>query len=332
MARREAFAYSYRMISGLYRTLSTTLLAFGLLLAIIPTRASAAEPFRIVSYNIFGAPFTGKKIRERAPLIGQALAGLNADVIALQEAFEGCVVGNEPKWVQSKLKFPYVARGPSRLGIRCVGAGILILSRHPIVKTDRMSFKNCAGSDCLAVKGVVFARIRHPIIGEIDVYNSHLNAGDHGETRVKQVRQWLGFIQYHSGSGQRPIFLTGDLNGIPGTDEIVTLQQALDLHDSYLDHVTASAATDEIVRNGYTSDPVRNAHHLGRKGESSGKRLDYVFYRAAPGRLDSIRLLGSRLVFDEIAYENKPLSDHFGVVTDVEIARLEPQDRTSQSR
>lgn len=277
--------------------------------------AAQAEPLRLVSYNIWGAPIAGKQINSRAPKIGARLAESGADIIAVQEAFQGCLVGNQPAMVQKTARYPYQALGPSPKGLRCVSSGLQTLSKHPIIKKAWLRFTRCGGTDCFSAKGVLFTRIRHAVLGEIDVYNTHMNADDrYSGVRQSQVRQWIRMAQKYSGDHTRPVIVAGDLNATEDFPEIRELRSALELRDSYQEEILARGG-DSIAVNGYTSDPSRSGNHANPK--ETPKRIDYILYRPASGK--TAQVMKSKLSYDDHVWNGKALSDHFGITTDWEI-------------
>jgi endonuclease/exonuclease/phosphatase family metal-dependent hydrolase len=286
-------------------------LLFGAL--VNPSFLFAAETLRIMSYNVWGAPFAGKKANQRIPEIARRLATLDADIVGLQEVFEGCFVRNQTKMILKGSRFPYYAKGPSaKFLIPCVNSGLVTLSRHPIVKTVRMSFDACKGFDCFSRKGILLTRIRVPNIGEVDVYNTHFNAGG-GNSAVRdfQSLRAIDFVTRHSGEGNRPVFMLGDINAIPLSQEMIYLRTLLNFRDSHEEYFEGRKAAP-VARNGYTCDPSRNTRHRGRPDQSS-RRLDYILMRDSVHSASPMQVIDSHLVFDAPDFKKGSLSDHFGV-------------------
>lgn len=94
-------------------------------------------------------------------------------------------------------------------------SGIVLFSRHPITKQRHTFFHGrCTGSDCLASKGVVYARVLLPG-GPVNIFTTHLQAWDSPlarNTRNSQSEQIYHFIQSQKISANEPVILAGDLN------------------------------------------------------------------------------------------------------------------------
>lgn len=300
--------------------MKTLVLAVLLAFSVVTTSQAEHAPLSVLSYNVWGVPFAGKKAGKRIPEIGQRLAPQTIDIVTLQEAFEGCFVPNEPKLLLQNSGYPYFAKGAGPRGLRCVSSGLVILSKHPILESATVVFDHCSGVDCFARKGALYVKIAVPGIGEVDVYTTHTNAGDSGKAaskRVTQVEQLIQFVDQHSGDGLRPVIFTGDLNAAPQSAELMRLRSALGLRDSHEEFVHHNTVS-EVERNGYTSDPRRNGNKTF--ADVDGARIDYVFFRE-PRNAGSTALTAARsaLSFVEPGYRGLPLSDHFGVLSALDI-------------
>ena len=113
---------------------------------------------------------------------------------------------------------PYYIMGPDRghLNIR-QDSGLIILSKYPIIEGSAMTYSSSSGSDRLANKGVVYARIQiSSSEGDyIHVFNTHIQAHDYGETRLAQISELSDFIYEIIKSDKdyiRPILIVGDFN------------------------------------------------------------------------------------------------------------------------
>ncbi|MBM3276023.1 MAG: endonuclease/exonuclease/phosphatase family protein, partial [Candidatus Sericytochromatia bacterium] len=170
-----------------------------------------------------------------------------------------------------------------------VNPGLTILSRHRIVETAFRPFKECADTDCLAQKGVLFTRLDVAGFGPVDVYDTHYQAhGPYTKERLhdNSVLQAM-FKEQDAG---HPAFLLGDFNFPEGGTEYADLMNRLGPRDLY------------------------RAHRPTEKGgtSKSGSRIDYVF--CVPARDYDVTVLDSAVMF-----EGTGLSDHNGVRVDVRI-------------
>lgn len=281
-----------------------------------------AEPIvlKTLAYNVWGAPFSGKNAKRRMPKIAAKIREMQADIVAFSEAFEGCFVAAGARTLIRKAGYRFSERGPLARGAKCVSSGLLILSKFPIVASADLAFRSCTGTDCLARKGVAFARVQVPDLGEVDVYATHTDAGRKGiAARERQFAQAADFVRRHSGGGNRLTLFMGDLNATPDSREFLRFQADLDMRDSYSEYVSTHDV-DDVTRDGFTSDPVRNPI-LAARGQTERNRLDYILFRESIPAIGRVSVGRARLTFDESVDRGKPLSDHFGVATDFTIER-----------
>jgi endonuclease/exonuclease/phosphatase family metal-dependent hydrolase len=200
-----------------------------LLFAIFALDVSAAplaDPWsgriRVMSYNIKGLPgaLVGAHYKSRRySIIGKHLAERGAagpDVVLLQEGFSS----DTRKLIEAS-GFPHVSRGPHGSPLFGVDSGLYILSRHPILAEDQMTFgsSNCNRWDCLANKGVQFVRVSIPQLPlPLEVFNTHLQAGrDNPPARSRQVKLLVEFYKKNHVAGNPAIF-GGDFNIRPLID------------------------------------------------------------------------------------------------------------------
>ncbi|MBS1960636.1 MAG: sphingomyelin phosphodiesterase [Bdellovibrionales bacterium] len=300
------------------RTSLSLAVAFGLAFLAPPAHALTVSPdgrtaaLDVMTYNLWGVPFAGKRRKERLPVAAAAIARSDLDIVALEEVFDGCFSPAESKLMLKGTRYPYFVRGPKRAFLfPCVSSGVLLLSKHPIVDSDQIIYKKCAGNDCMARKGMVYARIRVPVIGDIDVYSTHMNAEDRfGATRVKQAHQIIAFVKKHSGDGRRPVLFMGDLNATEYAEEVQLLKKELSVRDAYREYASTQPASFD--RDGFTIDASRNGNV---PADQNPKRIDYVFFREASASPTAapVSVESASLAFEAPAVAGLPLSDHFAV-------------------
>lgn len=268
---------------------------------------------RAATYNIWGLPDPIIRDPERIDQIAREIPRLGADIVAVQEAFHDRSLA-----LTELVELPFVAWGPPAQGVR-QGAGLLLLTRHRITYADRIVFDTCWDTDCLARKGVLYARVRVPEIGEVDVFDTHLQAADAQWVRLKQIDQAIRFVRrYHSPS--RPAIFLGDFNAAPDSPEYARIRSELSMRDAHREYIEGSPDADPVERDGFTDDPLRNTN---LEGEGyAPQRIDYAWIRGAE-QLD-LRVAHSRLLFDRPwNATGAPLSDHFGVEVDLAFSSKE---------
>jgi len=180
-----------------------------------PETGERSLVLRVMTYNIEALPWPVRKSRAAAmERIGRALeamreAGRAPHILLLQEGFI-----DEVDRVISRAGLRHVARGPTLEDIprersphisqrhrddrnplkgegigKWLGGGLYILSDFPILETAVWPFSRdaCAGYDCAANKGVLFARISVPgLPTPLQMFTTHLNA--HQDTDVPPAR------------------------------------------------------------------------------------------------------------------------------------------------
>jgi hypothetical protein len=119
------------------------------------------------------------------------------------------ILDARPNEKSAKISFgPYYVLGPDTesCNIFKQDSGLLILSRFPIIAAGAFSFSDAQGSDKLANKGVVYARIKIGPSNDdyIHFFNTHLQSHGYGETRFKNLSEILMFVSN---------VVTGDLAG-----------------------------------------------------------------------------------------------------------------------
>lgn len=178
--------------------------------------AAAPVRLRVLLYNVWGLPpcLTDGQTRARAAKIAPHLAAGDYDVIVFNEAFTNKTL------LTSALAESHPHR--ARLGRQWytpMDSGLLVASRHPIVRTAGEHYARRAGVDRWAAKGVVYALVQTPA-GPVDLYATHMQAGAapaHQAARVAQSVQLANFVLSNS-DGARPVLLCGDLNMGPTLD------------------------------------------------------------------------------------------------------------------
>lgn len=223
--------------------------------------ATASTRISILTYNIEGLPWPvrsgrGPKLRE----IGRRLAALREsgqapNIVLFQEAFSrsarrAVIASGYPTLVPGPARAQPrpPASGPSlpgrrqfkrgEHGVRLLSSGLAIAAEYPLLDHQPLPFARCAGVDCLANKGVQFARIRIPgVPGALDLYNTHMNSQDvsrapeprHTAAHSNQAAAIAGFIEHHSGS-ERTLVFGGDLNMRHAEARFTEFQRLRPLH------------------------------------------------------------------------------------------------------
>ena len=303
-------------------TLATLLVLGGIGAA--QAEPSVAETLRVAQYNVqFVTPWRHGRVSAnhwpntaaRARAIGAELAcfdlvGLNETIndarrmeIFAEMERAGAECGRPSRLANGRY-FAHLA-GPApeppslaRLGEYLAGDRVLawfgdelaLASRLPIVASASTTFSAARGSDALAAKGVLYARLWRggdaPLSDMLDLFVTHLQA-NHAEIRKSQIAELVAFIGKRSDPAL-PAILLGDLN-IDGSAPARSDPQA-EYHD----------LIRELAALGFR-DP---GQALGGTDSWRRRRIDYMLLRS-----DALTVtdLETRQ-FDDL--EVRALSDH----------------------
>ncbi|KAJ3328305.1 hypothetical protein HDU76_010193 [Blyttiomyces sp. JEL0837] len=137
---------------------------------------------RILSYNIFLRPpgiknnSSDYKNARLAYFCNTVL--MSYDIICLQEMFSSWSTRlSKLLSYAKKAGLEYHVASPSKgLLNASVDGGLLILSRYPIVKSEKITFKRGIYGDRYAAKGAIYAKINVSPTQSMHVFNSHLQS------------------------------------------------------------------------------------------------------------------------------------------------------------
>ncbi|MGM0557753.1 MAG: sphingomyelin phosphodiesterase [Myxococcota bacterium] len=270
-----------------------------------PYSEQAPESLDILSYNVFLRPSsisTKDSTDCRGREIGMTLSALDADIVALQEAWQVNAVASMIEESEDALPFRVVNKPEAAL-LRTSSGGLSILSRWPVEDVRTMRYDRCHGEDCLATKGVLHAIIRVSSSHRINVVNTHLDSGEESGDRearadqLDQLREFVAEIDPSTG----PIVVLGDFNvdAIAAVDEYETLVSRLRANEDFdLGLSTVNCATN--VSCNRLTEP---------------EQLDYVFTRNGENRLFRYETRYLPLATSACGGEVNFLSDHRAVST-----------------
>jgi endonuclease/exonuclease/phosphatase family metal-dependent hydrolase len=272
-----------------------------------PAPAAGPDQLSVLAYNIYMRPTTlfknGQAIR--AELIPPRVTGY--DALILSEAFDDDV--RRVLLVRLRERgYPHATPvvGTDR-GLEQDG-GVLIVSRWPIGRHVSLRFgSTCAGSDCRADKGVMYARIDKQ--GRAyHLFGTHTNADKaNRQVRAQQFRLLRRFIDDQRIPPGEAVLVGGDLNvDRAEREEFQAMLQIL------------GAAALPFRGHGFTYDGRLNQLCSGREQEY----LDYVLYLTAhrqpraTASYQEARVLRSAAVWREYGFEKwfVDLSDHYPVL------------------
>jgi len=322
-----------------------------------PAEAQVAPKLSVLTYNVEGLPFPFARGRAKAAgEIAQKLkalreAGQQPHVVVLQEAF-----GKAQKSIGEIAGYRYIAFGPDRklksdesmgdddrafhraarftkgetLG-KWRGSGLAILSDYPIVSVERAAFPEwaCAGSDCMANKGVMLANIAVPGVGTpVAVVATHMNSKrisgvpqDRANGAYDMQVRAIGRFLRANLAPDRPYIFAGDTNIGKSAERRLVFETML-------------AGLPRTIEGGVVRTALATCMDAGsgcELGQAEDARLsfqrnkDWQVYGA--GATTAIRPLAIAVPFGR-GPNGKMLSDHVGYTALYSISASEPAGAT----
>ncbi|PCH34151.1 DNase I-like protein [Wolfiporia cocos MD-104 SS10] len=293
---------------------------------------------RTLTLNCWGLKYVSKHRTERIAAIATVLAASDYDIITLQEVWVHGDYEHIRASVSNRLpysKFFYSA---------ALGAGLAVFSRFPIIGAAINPY-SLNGSPIEVIQGDWFVGkaaasvlVAHPVLGQVQVFNTHLFApgGDSGPLHLQAhrlVNAWeFAKLARQAAEAGRYVIAAGDFNSSPTSLPMSVIRDHADLTDAWAaSHPEIPPATsglptpmDAVHSFGITADSPLNSFSAGKHLESvarkfHGKRLDYIFFRQpssppASNKTPILTCTDTRVVFtDLVPGTNFSFSDHFGL-------------------
>ncbi|KAJ0402370.1 hypothetical protein P43SY_004603 [Pythium insidiosum] len=210
--------------------------------------------FQVLQYNVFGRPNEVSKDgqAERLARVPASLLAISKDIDVVTFA-EADVQGEREAMLDAfqHLGFPYsttILHDPNPF-TSLINGGVLVVSKWPIVREAQHIYRHaCHYSDCLAAKGVKYARVVKTVDNTIKVFNvfaTHMQAWSTPQgrgDRVLQAQQMREFVDAMQIPHHEPLIFAGDFNVDNTTykDEVQHLVDLLGAHmpkREWLDYV-----------------------------------------------------------------------------------------------
>ena len=264
-----------------------------------PTLGLSNE-LNVLAYNVWALlpGLVAKDTTDRLTEISKQLDGF--DVVVFSELFENNRRADFLERVRGQ--YPYQTQVVDRSGAIEDG-GVLIVSRWPIEHEDQITFSDCDSDDCMAAKGVMYARINKG--GQkYHVFGSHTQAWPNPKnqmTRAQQFREMKTFMDQQNIPASEAVIIAGDLN----VDKTNYPQE----HQQMLSILNASEVPQTANSYPYTADGRISAWTDGVP-----EFLDYVLTsneHLQPGHaVSDVRVPRS---IDASVFTKYDLSDHFAI-------------------
>jgi len=211
----------------MFHTATSRLLLLVLAVLCCAVTATSTVPFMVTNYNVFGIPTivqqSGQVTRMHRIPTDVFVKILNqTDVISFCEAFMEDP-RNDMLAELAKFGWKYstpILSDPNPF-TSLTNGGVIIVSKHPIVEHDQIIYRGaCSGSDCLAAKGAVYAKVQKAATettgaGTFNVFATHFQAWYDDKARAareKQAAQLYSFAASKVKSKDEPVIFAGDFN------------------------------------------------------------------------------------------------------------------------
>ncbi|KAG7377332.1 hypothetical protein PHYBOEH_000922 [Phytophthora boehmeriae] len=237
-------------------------------LHVTTAKTDTTMSFEVLQYNLFGRPYEVSRDgqSERLAKVPESLIQISQTIDAVTFAEADLKTEREAMLAQfHKHGFQYatsILHDPDPF-TSLLNGGVMIVSKWPIIREAQHVYRGaCHYSDCLAAKGVKYARLLKTVDGKSKVFNvfaTHMQAWSTPEgraDRIQQAQQMRHFIDAMGIPHHEPLIFAGDFNVDNHTfgDEVAHLVDLLGAH--------APQLTGEQL---FTSDPHTNLL-VGRDG------------------------------------------------------------------
>lgn len=197
----------------------------------------------VLSYNVQFLPFgvTGlPNAAERGDYIPVKISPYQ-DVVIVQEAFDDLARNNNLNPAMTNAGFPYRSRILNDGQFPTWNGGVIIYSRWPIEFEDEYDYRNCDNNsgDCLAAKGVLYARI-NKLGKKYHIFGTHVEAGGNPNDiaiKKEQFGEQRDFIAAQNIPATEAVILGGDMNtdasSVQYPDLVDSLNPIIGLHKGY---------------------------------------------------------------------------------------------------
>lgn len=274
-------------------------------------------PFTVMTQNMALLVFPGDYLgtdREGAivGLINEVRRQL-PDVVGLCEVF----ADGERQQIRASLaaEYPFFVEGPDEDDLESDG-GLLLLSRHPFLAVSALIYRDCAGADCFANKGVLHVRVQPP--GgptAYDLFYTHMqniDEDDGDDTLFSQLSVLHGMIQRDADAAV-PVLVFGDLN-VPAT-VASHYGQLISRLDQPVDAWTIAG---NPVASGFTVLRDNNFFEDVDDRPPRDERLDYVLVKPSRRVIPTL----SQIEVLAVRHNGRLISDHLGLLARFEHALM----------
>lgn len=284
------------------------------------------DKITLTTYNVWALPaaLPGHDQPRRFHKLPDQIAGISADIIALQEVFRPNIKKKIAKRMHSKNY--HISTDSDEQSRKLLGfleidnyGGLMTLSCYPILADTFLAYplmKDMNIEEKWARKGFLITKIQTQE-GPLLVINTHLYAGKSKEAetfRMRQIEFMMNYLANTIDYYRYPAFLVGDIN----ITHPIVAQRYADLSPSIvyeaLINMDFCDASPVIQSDEMTIDPVGNAY---KSKEKHSQKLDYCFYHIPEKDCrNAIDIMNAYRLFTT---PETCLSDHYGWSTELRI-------------
>jgi len=312
---------------------------------------------KVLSYNIFLRPpfiknnaddYKNERLQE---FMKSELE--KYDIVCLQEMFSLANYRQQLLLTTAYEKgFHYYAKSvdPHWLSGKFIDAGLVILSKYPILATDGMIYLNGNQIDSWAAKQVIYAKIQVSPTFFVHVFTTHMQASyyDNVESvnvindkaRASQVQEIADFVKSKTDNSPYPTIIAGDFN-IDSRGEnaeykymMDTLVTAMPTVKDLLqetDHPITYGDFEDVEHTheeNKTMSVPRELHLTHTADHCCGLSIDYIFFAdtEANKREKILEVRDTKVeefFVDPKIFTFSQLSDHYGVSTTLRINKYD---------
>lgn len=228
---------------------------------------------QMISFGLSGMP----QASDRGALLPAQFSPYQ-DVVSYAEVFDDAPREDDLVPAMEAAGFPYHTSILNAAGLIPIptNGGVMIFSRWPIEEEQEIDFAECgqAASDCLANKGIKYARI-NKLGKRYHIFGTHMDAGSQSDdifarrTQMAEMRDFIADLNIPEGE---PVIFGGDFNvAPPGSDNdyqafLDTMSPVIPQHIGYWEsnfnddfgkiidhawgdrtHLLATESTNEII-------------------------------------------------------------------------------------
>jgi len=273
------------------------------------------------------------------------------DIIALQEVF-ALGTSRQHRLINFARQqgFVYVNRAvpPPLFSRKFIDAGLLILSKYPILETDAIIFKEGTQIDFYAAKQVIYSKIQlneHTIESNIHLFTTHLQASYHDNcdsinslndlARKDQFLEFIDFVKSKIQDSTELCIIAGDFNinaRAHPADSVTESKEYKDMMEIFSKKLPEFEIKD-LLKETYGCHPCTYADITLKDGKIIPREtvlthtadycmeesIDYIFSILQKSNLTPA-LSSSKIKITEFFVEDLPvtqLSDHYGISLDL---------------